>query len=885
MKALLCLVRPSLSARHGMQYIRSAIIFVSFCLASFAVSGASVRTPSNTKLLNVCRRLHQSADDALISAVKVQRHTRDQRYIADVLGWLAQKDASVCHGQFVKTIKAAAPSNQNTIPIHIEAHKTSMLSRSGTSVLRGHVLVREPGQQLTADNACLFRHPKTHEISAVTAIGRVQLDTPEGRLVAGQGKLQLADQQLWLHDVLYRLDPKQLAQRMGDDKPQATEAAPVTSKKELHALEGISTVWGSAKSAHRDADRVLHLRDATFTTCSPDAPVWQLSASHISLDRERGWGQASNSVLWWRNVPIFYFPWFSFPLDKRRKSGLLYPLVEISDKHGLHTTFPFYWNLAPNYDLTTSLQVYEKRGVGLDGLWRYLTQHSHGQFVWQFVPNDTAFATFREQALQDYAEVSEAQASLDRLRADTRWRGFASWEHDWQINPQWRSHLELARVTDDYYLSDFERTDWVVSHVHLPSELLLDYDSPHWQLHQRLLVSQTLHPVNQSSVSDLYYELPRITAHGEQHDVWAGADVAIDAEAVHFVHHSNFLTGQPVVAGNRWYAAPILGWEMHKVFGFLKPQLTWTASRYVLNDEAATVPREINRVVPIASVDGGLFFDRKLDWGHHVYRQTLEPRLYYLYIPKRDQSQIPLFDTSLPALTYQRLFLTNRFSGVDRIGDANQLSLGVSSGVYDADTGMQRWQLSLGERYAFTKHSVCIDAACSRDVNVLDHLSPLAMSLRYYGDDKWHVQSDYTWDPNKRQNNEAGVNIVYQPKPRERFNLDYYLGRNQDVGLGIQSSAVDKDLHRLGLGVLWEFSPQWHAAASWHYNVSQRYATDYNEGLEYESCCWTARFMVKQAYDGLNATDHKEYNRRFYLQIEFKGLGGLGRSEAARFFS
>lgn len=849
-------------------------------LLAVASLQAMAAVPTDAELLQVCQNLPHSID-ALSDATAVTRRWREQRYLADALNWVADAKRSACGGYFAKLITPSPVGVHG--PVHISAQKTSLLSRTNASVLRGQVVVSEPGQRLEADNACLFRNPADKSLSKVSLLGNVHLLDAVGELRALKGSMRLADHQVELDEVIYRLEPSELAKQQQTCQQNKASHGLHTSLRCPDENQQMPLMWGSAKRAVRPADQQLDLRSTTFSTCSPLKPVWQISSSHLKLDKAAGWGQATNTVLWITHVPVFYFPWFSFPLDSRRKTGFLYPSFAYSGKDGLHTSLPFYWNVAPNIDVTLAPQLYSERGLGFESEWRYLLAHSRGQLALDVMPNDNAFARFRERALSSYANVSGATPSLARLRKDTRWRGYGRLQNTIEFNSQWRSHLELSGVSDDYYLSDFARSDDEAQRVHLPSELSLSYQGLTWQWQTRMLASQTLHPVNQSAIKDLYFELPRSELTGQ----WALGNLATDLrmQGVNFVHRRDFANDTPVVAGQRLVAAPSLQYAWRNPFAYLIPKLSAHVSHYRLRDQAAGVPAHLDRALPIYSIDGGLFFDRVISWNNHLFRQSLEPRLFYLYVPRRSQAQLPLFDTSLKDFTYAQLFNPNRFSGDDRVGDANQLSMGVVSRFFQQHSGMERLRLSAGTMFAFRKHQVCGDAiACGRDVNRVYHLSPLAIAMRYYGDPAWEINGDYAWDINRKHSNQAGLNLAYKPAPSHKVYLDYHLGRNQDVGLGISSSAIDQDIHRVGAGFSWQLTPVWHAASDWHYSVAQHYATDYSLGLAYHACCWAARIVAKRAYDGVDASQRKIYDTKYYLQFELKGLGGIGRSEVNRLF-
>jgi LPS-assembly protein len=279
-------------------------------------------------------------------------------------------------------------------------------------------------------------------------------------------------------------------------------------------------------------------------------------------------------------------------------------------------------------------------------------------------------------------------------------------------------------------------------------------------------------------------------------------------------------------------------------------------------------------------VDSGLIFNRDFNFLHNAYTQTLEPRVFYLFVPNVKQDNIQIFDTTLPALDFNQLFRTNRFSGYDRIGDANQVTLALTSRLLD-DFGQEKLNLGLGQILLLQKHRVSI--ANEVDPLMSEQVSPLVGQIQYFMNAQWSSGANIAWDPNYHQFETANMNLQYNYDAKSIASLWYNFTRDGDAALKPASSSVpvgSSNLNRFGVALSWPLFENWHILGSLDYNISHTHAQNYFYGIEYDNCCWAIRVVQSKVFASVNPSGNNTYNSTFYLQILLKGLGNLGTSNA-----
>lgn len=770
----------------------------------------------------------------------------DQTQTAHFLGWMKDsgKCKSFCGGHYFESVNLTnvpIPQSFNDSPMSITASKPAFFVQHGASVIEGDVVLIQPGREITADHMIFYRYQQTGRIGKSILSGHVNFREYNKLVVAAKGNLDFINKRYIFDRGVYRI----LA----------------------NTSTGLANAWGRTKRAVSTIPGVMKFNLATYNTCPPDDPVWNLWGTHLTLNRNTGRGEAVNAFVFLGKLPIFYTPYFSFPIDKKRKSGFLMPSPTYSKSSGYSINLPYYFNLAPNYDAMFTPEFFTERGILLSGIFRYLTPTSQGNLNLNYIYRDRVFMDFRNQAQFGTAPLNAVKG----LKESSANRGFGSLKHVSRFNEHWRGLLDVNHITDDYFLKDF---DDIFSPIdQLLNKAEVGYAGDYWAFLGGVQFFQTLHRINQSAVKDQYQRLPQINLSGNFPSGLGGMDYRLDSEVVNFTHQDDFYTDKPVISGARFNVTP----SVSRMFnwlggeGYIVPKVQLQTTGYSLYNQQAKGPHNIVRFYPIISVDNGAIFGREISFFNEEYTQTLEPKLFYLLVPVGSKGDVPLFDTYLPAFDFNQLFRTNRFSGVDRVSEANQVSLAVTTKLLD-DFGQEKLSASIGQIVAFRKHQVTIvDNTSSSDPLLNVVFSPLVGQLKYSINSKTSTSFNMAWDHNHRRLNTASVSIRYANDVNRFINLWYNYAL-----LGDQLLQGEKvDLNRLGLSFGWKILQHWNLIGSFNYSASSKMMQNYLYGFEYNSCCWALRIVERRDFVGV-ANSQKKYDYRFYVQFLFKGLGSMG---------
>ena len=804
---------------------------------------------------------------AFAKPVKLTPHTTRTIEVAKALGWIEQPKQSVCGGYYLNLYE------QYHIPSELMADDVvdiksdqGHFAPAGYSWLKGHVQIRQGQRYLNSQMAKLWRTKKTGDITHIHLTGPIILAEPTLLVIAKQASLHWNQGTGTMEKVLYRL-----------------------SRTKTKQLVNPITAWGTALVLKRPKPMIYRLDYATYTTCPPMHNSWQIAARKLQMNRDTGRGHASHIVLRTHGFPIFYFPYFNFPIDKRRMSGFLYPTFSHSNQSGYSITFPYYLNLAPNYDLTFMPALLSKRGTQLNLETRYLTTHHKGTIHAHTLPSDRTFANFKNHATVDFMGA----VGLNRLTNASSTRKLFSFEHRSEFNAHWSGQADYNYVSDDYYLQDFGGSPNATTANQLLRQAKINYTSQYLHIVGLAQSYETLHPINQTPIDNVYSREPLLRAEGQLPSQPLGIITNLLTEWTNF-HHSSDLgvfTDLPFPTGDRLHAMIDLQRPWYSFTGFINPRIRWLRTQYKLNSNLINARQLITRSLPIISLDSGLFLQRTFNSDHQTFHQTLEPRLFYLYSPNRNQSHIPVFDTASQPFTFDHMFSFNRFSGVDRIADANQFAVAITTRLFEETTGFERLWASIGTTYYLRNRQVtlCQTTGCSDTRLELganssdDSLSPLVAALNYAFDGTWQAHTEIAWSPSGRITNNGNFNLQYHPDNHHIMNLGYTYIRNGDILIfnthkNPKLGSARNNLNQGSIDGVWPIAKQWHGMVHWTYNISHRHSQLYLYGLQYESCCWAFRFMASHNFKGLNQTDRKLYTNSVYIQWLFKGLGRVGTS-------
>jgi LPS-assembly protein len=673
------------------------------------------------------------------------------------------------------------------------------------------------GPALTADDTLQVTADPPYRLDAD---GNVQID---GGVVAHQGEHRLSAEHLSLDKAREHIEVRgkveyrnpQLIVRGNTGSFVDGEAAFEGASFELP----LQPARGAASALSLNRTGILRLTDVFYTTCPEGQADWQIKARSVAIDTNRSVGTARDARIEFLGVPILRLPVISFPVGNARKSGLLFPSLGSSTTSGAHLSIPYYFNIAPTQDLTLTPTYYSSRGLDLEGEYRFLTHSSRGEILGNLLPDDR--------------KTGETRTRLQLRSVTALPRG-------------WRLTLDAENVSDARYFEDFSEGADGSSIAFLPRRLQLSYRDDHLDAGLLLRNFQTLDQ-DLPQLDRPHTEVPRLYARGN----WtlAGAlplTYGLDTEAVAFRHSDD-------VQGWRFDAVPRVGLDYTGAGYFLRPTLTVDTTHYRLQNTLPGSDNSPRRTLPILSLDGGLQFERG-NGRRGQRRITLEPRLMYLYVPYRDQTALPVFDTGEPDLNWIELFRSNRYSGIDRISDANQLNAGVTTQLYSSSNGTRFLAMTFGQAFYFRTPRVRLPDEAPHTGNSSDLIAQVELQAFK----NWNVSSGLQWDHRDARTEKAEVQLRYQPQARSVVNLGYRYQRDRQEQLDVSAA--------------WPVTDSWRLYGRALYSIRESQSIEHFAGFEYSSCCWNLRAVARDYVSRRSG----ERDRSIYLQLELKGLSNVG---------
>ena len=585
-----------------------------------------------------------------------------------------------------------------------------------------------------------------------------------------------------------------------------------------------SKARGDAKTILFEGQDKKRLKDARYTTCEAGVDDWYIKTKELELNNYTESGVAKNAYIEIKGVPVLYTPWIGFSFSNQRKSGLLAPTYGTTSKNGLEISVPFYWNISPDMDATLTTRTLSKRGVQLQGEFRYLEEKFSGIDSLEYLSSDN-------------------QTSENRY--------YASLKHQHNLGGGWSAGYSLEKVSDDEYFSDLSTRIVTTSRINLPQQLNLDYGNETWRFNGLVQKFQTL-----DKVSYPYERLPQLTLTGSKY--FGDVNTNLYTQVVAFDSNIN----DPVIkpTGTRLTLYPSISLPMHQSYGYITPKIGIHHTSYNLNNIANNLESQ-QRTLPIASIDGGLFFDRDFKISNRAYTQTIEPRLFYVYIPNTKQSDIPIFDSSSSDLNFSTLFRENQYTGNDRINNANQLSLSLTTRLLESDTGIQRLSASIGQRYYFADQKVSLPTETLRKSDTSD----IVMGLTTYLKTNWNVNA--FWQYNTADSKSARTTLAsrFTPEPGKALNLSYTY--RQDTS----STSVSNGINQFDLSGQWPLGQGWYGIGRANYSIEEKHIIETLAGIEYNAGCWQTRTVIQRV---TTATANASY--ALFFQIELGGLASIG---------
>lgn len=626
------------------------------------------------------------------------------------------------------------------------------------------------------------------------AEGDIYLEQSGLRLTAAKAHLKLASDQGELEQVSYRLSD-----------------------------------WGArgdADTATYESRDLYHFKNIDYTTCAPGDNAWLLEASELDIDQASGVGTAYNAKLRFMGVPFLYLPYASFPIDERRKSGFLVPSIGESDRSGAELSVPYYFNIAPNMDATLTPRIMSKRGVMLGGEFRYLQEKHEGEIRAEILPDD------RESEDHDGT------------------RGAFSMQASANPAPGWRFDTDINYVSDNDYLDDLSNSLAVTSARHLERVGQIRYSARDWSLLGRTQYFQTID--EGISLEDRpYSRLPQLLFELDKPRQALGLTYQLRSEYVHFEHSDN-----DIVKGHRFDLQPAVSLPLSRSWGYVTPKASLRYTRYDLENQTPGADNNPDRLLPTFSLDSGLFFERNSSWFGQSTVQTLEPRLFYLLTPYKSQDDLPNFDTSDITFSFPSLFQENRFSGTDKIGDANQLTTALTSRILSDQSGVELLRASIGQIFYFRDRKVQLESDDADDESSSSIIAELASQISR----EWSMRAGIQWDPHVGNDSiERGLfSLRYNDGGKRIFNTEYNYTRDE--------------VEQTDISARWPLSDRWNLVGRWTFSHLFNETVQALAGIEYDSCCWRVRLIGQQL---LTDVDNDPENA-ILVQFQLKGLGGWG---------
>jgi LPS-assembly protein len=701
-------------------------------------------------------------------------------------------------------------ADRESLPTDIQGDQTMGVD-GGIYNVTGNVTLRRGDQFLGTDNMEFSQETGTY-----TATGNVRYQDSGMRVVAERLEGDQNNDSHRIDNVRY-----QLTERRGNGGAERIEMQ-----------DSKGRMFGS-----------------TYSSCPPSQRWWELRAQRIDVDTEEGTGVARNATLRIGRVPVLYVPWLAFPIDDRRRTGLLYPNIGVSSRNGFDWRQPIYFNLAPNYDLTLAPRWMSKRGLQLDAEFRYLTERGRGTLQLQALPSDDL--AWRERP----EEIADTRIPPENYREEDR--GMFRYTGSYNLNRNWQARANLYWLSDPRWLEDSASTadGWAVSSLRSTAgvygrgrywnaavlgetRILTDYTIPEWRLP--------------------YNRLPRAYFRWEQP---FGRFVAgADTEAVRFAHLDD--TRKP--GGSRLDLKPWISMPLEGPSWFVTPTLAWRYTGYQLDE--AYDERTPSRSQPIGTVDAGLFFDRNTRFRGESFLHTLEPRVFYLNSPYREQDDMPLFDTRPMTFSWGQLFRDNRYAGADRQGDANQITTAVTTRLIRESDGREKLAASIGQIHYFEDARVTL----GNEVPIEKGSSSWVADANYAINDRWTVGASYQWNPASRREDLATFRTRYLIGDDGIVNLSYRYRRNV-----LRQTDL---LEQVDLSFLYPLNPSWSLVGRYYYSLQDRQVLEGIAGVQWESCCIAARLVGRRYVRNTRG----EMNDSIQLEIELKGLGSAGPDNRGR---
>jgi len=712
---------------------------------------------------------------------------------------------------------------QEEVPVFLDAD--SLRGYAGREVeADGTVRLRRRDQRIFSD--WLRYDPEADE---VTAEGNVRFERFGDKLTGSRLKANLTDERGFMTGAAFELRP---------EPPKAPRERP------LSAFE--RTPVAPATFARGTADRIdfesrtrMRTERTTFTTCECGNDTWLVRAGELTLDQDQNTGVARDARLEFFGVPILYSPYLSFPLKEERKTGLLTPHIGTTGRTGAQVAQPFYWNIAPNYDATFTPRYLQKNGFMLDSEFRYLEKSLNGRAFYQVLPNDK--------------------------NSNDQYRYFGAFRHQQNYGP-WYGMVNIQQVSDSQYFTDLSTNVAQTSQAVLPREATLGRNGTWWNggtwnvngLYQRW---QTLQVDPANPTTSPYSRAPRVSLTAAKADI-AGFDFDLISNYNDFQNPTITLPN-----GQRWMANPSVSFPITTAFGYVTPKVGVNYRQYSIDNKTITPNFNQSITTPTVSVDSGMVFERDTNVFGSAVTQTIEPRLYYTWIPYRDQNRIPNFESTTQDLSFATLFTENQFSGYDRINDLHAITWGLSTRLIQAENGAERISAGIAQRYFIERQRVTIPGVLPTPNSTSDLLAAVRGIIIPH----WILDAGVSYTTQQSQLQRAYTALRYNPEPGKLLNAAYRFTR-QNTTPGT-TTTTNPNVDQIDLSGQWRFAGNWGLVGRYNYSFNDKRTLEALAGLEYGDDCWA----IRGVFHRFAVTAAQEVNS-FFVQLELSGISKVGNT-------
>jgi LPS-assembly protein len=580
---------------------------------------------------------------------------------------------------------------------------------------------------------------------------------------------------------------------------------------------GSSDGRGAAESFAINSQGLLQIDGVSYTTCPRGSNDWLIEARDINVDTRAGVATAKGVKLRFQGVPILYTPYMSFPIGDARKTGVLTPEIGSTSRSGKEIRMPYYLNLAPNYDATITPHLMTDRGLQLETQFRYLTKSMRG----------TADAAYLDS---------------DNMFNDSRY--LAGLEHQTLFDSGWRNRIDFSQVSDSQYFEDMGGSLSTSSITHLDRSLSFEMYTDHLNFFGQVQDFQTIDDAI-TPQDEPYRRVPQLLASGRWPDQWLGLQLGFSGEIVNFDRDVG-------VTGWRMNLAPEIVLPIDGSGWYIKPGIRYDYTGYKLSNTLPGERDDPSRALPITTLDIGVILERALSNSGRV--QTIEPRILFAHVPYREQSDLPVFDTITPDLHLIQLYRANRYLGVDRVADTDQVSLGVTSRILDVSTGRDLVAATIGQIRYLSSSGVMLPGQTFVSTESSDYIAKLSFLLNK----NINFDLGHQWGSSGDGTTQSEARIQYAPSSNKVLNLAYRFRRDS--------------LEQGDLSWSWPLASNWNFVGRYNYSLRDDEALEQFFGLEYESCCWGLRLVSRRHISTRDGTQDSSIG----LQLILKGMASVG---------